>query len=264
MLLEEQDTKEIKAYFTEMRKSTDLLYSEYLHIAHDKNVLNKTKDRIKDNGISLSDFLPEPKSLTQIFRLSTHTKEKWGEAIRAEFTGLFDCDTFSLTEKPFPADEIIATKLALKTKSNSYGGLDKLKTRICLRGYMQIKDTNSNSWFPTASTRLLKCFIADAARNKTIIYQLDFIQAFIQSETKRRMFVILDKEYEQFCPKLEGHCGRPLRLKKCPNGANFSGRSWYETLDLFLTNKLKFTRSRVEGCLYILREGNHWIDQLCQ
>ena len=257
--LENQDIEETKAYFTEMRKSTDLPYSEYLHIAHGINVLNKAEDRVKDNGINLSDFLPEPRSLTQILRLSPHTKERWGEAIRAELTGLFDCDTFSLTEKPFPADEIIPTKLALKTKLNSYGGLDKLKARICLRGDMQIKDANSNSWSPTASTRLLKCLIADAARNKTTIYQLDFIQAFIQSEAKRRMFVILDKEYEQFCPKLAGHFGRPLRLKKCLYGADFSGKSWYETLDLFLTNELKFTRSRVEGCLYILRKENHWI-----
>ena len=63
---------------------------------------------------------------------------------------------------------------------------------------MQIKDANNNSWSQTASTILLKCLIADAAQNKTTVYQLDFIQAFIQSETKKRMFVLLDKEYESF------------------------------------------------------------------
>ena len=64
---------------------------------------------------------------------------------------------------------------------------------------MQIKD-ESSPWSPTASSRLLRCFIADAISHKAIIYQLDFIQAFIQSEMKKRMFAILDKEYEQFCP----------------------------------------------------------------
>ena len=86
----------------------------------------------------------------------------------------------------------------MKTKLISYGGLDKRKARICLRGDMQIKDTNNNSWSPTASTRLLKCLIADAAQNKLTVYQFDFIQAFIQSETKKRIFVLLDKEYEIF------------------------------------------------------------------
>ena len=79
----------------------------------------------------------------------------------------------------------------MKTKLNSYGGLDKLKARIRLRGDMQIKDANSNSWSPTASTRLLKCLITDATQNKSTVYQLDFIQAFIQSETKKRMFELV-------------------------------------------------------------------------
>ena len=198
-----------------MRKSTNLSYSEYLHIAYDINVLNQAIDiELKTMGVNLSDFLPEQKSLTQILRLSAYTKEKWGEAIRAKLTGLFDCDTFSHTEKPFPDDEIILTKVALKIKLNSYGSVENFKARICLRGDMQIKDANSNSWSPTSSTRLLKCLIADAAKNKTISYQLDFIQGFIQSEAKTRMFAILDKEYEQFCPKLVGRFGRPLRLKK--------------------------------------------------
>ena len=84
----------------------------------------------------------------------------------------------------------------MKIKLNSYDGLDKLKARIYLRGDMQIEDATNNLWYPTVSTRLLKCVIADVAYNRTIVYQLDFIQAFIQSETKKRMFVPLDKEYD--------------------------------------------------------------------
>ena len=74
-----------------------------------------------------------------------------------------------------------------------------------MQGDMQIKYGGNNSWSSTASTRLLKCIIADVAYNKTHIYQLDFIQAFIQSEATKRMFIILDKEYEHFCPKLAKH-----------------------------------------------------------
>ena len=140
----------------------------------------------------------------------------------------------------------------------SYGGLDKLKVRVCLRGDMQIKD-DFNSWSPTSSTRLLKCFIADSILTQAMIHQLDFIQAFIQSDVKKRMFVLLDKEYEPFCPKLAKHFDRPLRLKKCLYGADFSGKSWYETLDEFSTKTLGFQRSRVEGCLYIHRKGQSWI-----
>ena len=251
----------ITTFFAEMSKENDLTYSEYLCMTHDIKEVTDSQNKSLDNNINLSDFMPEPSSLNQVLRLSPHTKERWGTAIRSELTGLFDNDTFSLTDRPLPADEIIPTKLTLKTKLNSYGGLDKLKARICLRGDMQIKD-GYNSWSPTASIRLLKCFIADACVNKCTIFQLDFIQAFIQSDAKKRMFVLLDKEYEQFCPNLKKHLGRPLKLKKCLYGADFSGKSWYETLDEFLTKELKFIKSRVEGCLYIYKKSSTWIKMI--
>ena len=124
----------------------DITYSEYLHIAHDIKETNGAEDKVKDMGINLLDFLPEPRSLSQVLRLSPYIKEKWGEAIRSELIGLFNSDTFSLIGKPLPADEIIPIKLAFKTKLNSYGGLDKLKARICMRGDMQIKYDGNNSW----------------------------------------------------------------------------------------------------------------------
>ena len=37
-----------------------------------------------------------------------------------------------------------------------------------------------------------------------------------------------------FCPQIAEHFGRPLRLKKCLYGADFSDKSWYDTLDNFL------------------------------
>ena len=93
-----------------------------------------------------------------------------------------------------------------KTKSNSHGGLDKLKARICVKGDMQIND-QTNNWSPTASVQLLKVFLADTIRNNAIVHQLDFIQVFIQSETKKRIFIILNKEYETFCSHLVEHLG---------------------------------------------------------
>ena len=69
--------------------------------------------------------------MSQVLRIPSYTKEKWGEATRVEITGLFDSGTFLLNEKLLPVEEIILTKLVMKSKSNSYDGLDKLKARIC-------------------------------------------------------------------------------------------------------------------------------------
>ena len=76
---------------------------------------------------------------------------------------------------------------------------------------------------------------------------MDFIQTFIQSEVKRRIIVTLDKEYKEFCPELTKNFGRPLRLKKCLYGADFIGKSWYDTLDQFLREgPMKFEMSMAE------------------
>ena len=104
-----------------------------------------------------------------------------------------------LKENPLPNDEIIPTKSALKAKKNSYGELDKLKAIICSRGNMQEKN-QINLWSPTALVRLLKLFLADTIKHGAIIFELDFIQAFIQTDMQRRIFVILDKEYKLFSP----------------------------------------------------------------
>ena len=92
-----------------------------------------------------------------------------GAFYQEKFLGLFDNDTFDTTERALPADEVIPVKCPFKAKLNSYGGLDKLKARICVRGDMQIKDL-INSWSPTASVQLLKCFLADAIQNGAIIH----------------------------------------------------------------------------------------------
>ena len=259
--MSQQDSQDerITAYFTSMSRETEINNYEYLMYMHENSIEDKQLIHKQDNDIILSDFLPEPTSLSQVLRLTESIKNKWGTAIYREVKGLFDSNTFGLSDRPLPTDEIVPVKLALKTKLNSHGGLDKLKARVCLRGDMQEKGS-INVWSPTSSTRLLKRFIADAIHNGCKIYQLDFIQAFIQSEVERRIFVTLDKEYKLFCPDLSEHLGRPLRLKKCLYGADFSGKSWYDTLDQFLTSdEMKFIRSMVEGCLYIYRKDNDWI-----
>ena len=54
-----------------------------------------------------------------------------------------------------------------------------------------------DTWSPTASMKTLKFFLADAAKHKARVHQLDFIGAFLQSKVKNRVFVKLDMRYMQ-------------------------------------------------------------------
>ena len=79
-----------------------------------------------------------------------------------------------------------------KSNIQSDGSLEKLKLRIVVRGDLQNKEMVGDTWSPTASMRTLKYFLADAAKHKARVHQLDFIGAFLQAKVKNRVFVKLD------------------------------------------------------------------------
>ena len=50
-----------------------------------------------------------------------------------------------------------------------------------------------DTWSPTASMRTLKYLLADAAKHKARVHQLDFVGSFLQAKVKNRVFFKLDK-----------------------------------------------------------------------
>ena len=140
------DDPGIIAFFTNLKQTeNEISKSKYLYSAHKINQIKQNEDKTQDTHKNISDFLPEPRFLQQVLKLSRIIKDKWGDAIRKEIQGLFDNDTFDTDEKSLPADKVLPVKLELKVKLNAHGGLDKLKARICLRGDMQVKD-GLNTW----------------------------------------------------------------------------------------------------------------------
>ena len=75
-----------------------LPHSGFLYITYELSLTNTILDISKDEDINLSDSMPEKKSLSQILKLSSVVKEKWGSAISGEIRGLFENDSFDLNE----------------------------------------------------------------------------------------------------------------------------------------------------------------------
>ena len=88
-----------------------------------------------------------------------------------------------------------------KARIQSDRSLDKLKLRIVVRGDLQNKEMVGDTWSPTASRRNLKYFLADSAKHKARVHQLDFIGAFLQAKVKNRVFVKLDMRYAAYFPE---------------------------------------------------------------
>ena len=85
-----------------------------------------------------------------------------------------------------------------KAKIQSDGSLEKLKLRIVVIWDLQNKEMVGDTRSPTASMRTLKYFLADAAKHRARVHQLDFIGAFFQASVKNRVFVKLDMRYASY------------------------------------------------------------------
>ena len=93
-----------------------------------------------------------------------------------------------------------------------------------------------DTWYPTASMRTLKYFLADAEKHKARVHQLDFIEAFLQANVKDRVFVKLDMIYAAYFPEYSQYFGRPLKFLKSMYGMTNSGKIFDDELTEWLIN----------------------------
>ena len=82
--------------------------------------------------------------------------------------------------------------------------------------------------------RTLKYFLADAAKYKARVRQLDFIGAFLQAKFKNRVFVKLYIRYTDYFPEYAEYFGRALILLKSMYGMNNSGNLFSDYLTEWL------------------------------
>ena len=87
-----------------------------------------------------------------------------------------------------------------------------------------------DTWSQTASMRTLKYFLADAAKHKERVHQLDFNGAFLQDKVKNKVFVKLDIRYTDYFPEYEKYFGRAFILMKSMYGMTKSGNLFSDEL----------------------------------
>ncbi|MGH7973945.1 MAG: reverse transcriptase domain-containing protein [bacterium] len=206
-------------------------------------------------GSDPSPFSPPPSNMAAMLRLSNDTtKQAWLRASRKEIKNLVDNGTF-LLQDPKADEKVTPCMDTYRAKLKSDGTLDKQKVRIVVRGDLQKQQSKEDTWSPTASVKLLKMFLAHAARMKCRVKQLDFIGALFQANVRERIFVKLPAKYGELFPEYSQYCGRPLRLAKSMYGMIHSGRFWWEELLEWLLS-IGFTSSSVHPCLLWKTVGN--------
>ena len=106
-----------------------------------------------------------------------------------------------------------------------------------------------DTWSPTSSMRTLKYFLADAAKHKAIVHQIDFIGAFLQAKVKNRVFVKLDMRYADYFPEYAQYFGRALKLLKSIYGMTNYGKIFVDELTEWLLEEV-FMQSQCQMSIY--------------
>jgi hypothetical protein len=176
-------------------------------------------------------------------------KQEWLKSVKKELKTLVDSNTFQEDmlqkgETSTPVMEIF------KVKVKSDRSLDKLKTRLVVRGDLQDKNITEDKWSPTASFRSLKMFLGHASRLKARVKQLDFVGAFLQAKMRTRMFVTIPKIFGILFPEYAWCTGKPVRLLMSMYGTTLSGKYWYLALLDFL-KEIGFKEGDCVKCSFI-------------
>jgi hypothetical protein len=194
---------------------------------------------LPSSGDALS-WEPAPKSIQEILKMPEGTvRQAWLKSVWKELKALVDAKTFakrkeepSDPDNPQPGEASTPVMEIFKVKIKSDGSLDKLKTRMVVRGDLQDKNITEDKWSPTASFRSLKMFLAHAAKLKVRVRQLDFVGAFLQAKMRTRMFITIPNIYGVLFPEFCEFCGKPVRLQMSMYGTTLCGKYWY--LDLWI------------------------------
>jgi hypothetical protein len=193
---------------------------------------------------------PAPKTLREILKMPDGpVKAAWLQSVRKEFKTLVNNNTFIL-DSPGKGETVTPIMETCRVKILSNGTLDKLKTRIVVRGDLQFKTLLEDKWSPTVSFRALKMILAHASRTKAHVKQLDFVGAFLQARTRSRVFVSIPAVYGVLFPEYKEYSGRPARLAKSMYGMTLSGKYWLLDLQDYLT-ELGFETSCTIPSLFI-------------
>ena len=133
-----------------------------------------------ESGSEFSHFIPDPRIFAKVKKLSENIRKPWLKATLKEKKNIIKNPTF-LIEDQKEGEPVTPCMDVYKYKIQFDGSLDKLKLRIAVRGDFQNKERVGDNWSPTASMRNLIFSLADTAKHKARVHQLDFIGALLQA-----------------------------------------------------------------------------------
>ena len=204
-----------------------------------------------------SDIL-EPKTYGEAcdHKLSDH----WKKAIKKEFGVMLTFDVWEVTprSKLPPGVRPISTTWVFKAKPNADGTIERLKARLCARGFLQQYGKDFlNTFAPVARLSTIRLQVALSGRFGLKMRHLDFKPAFLQGKLDIPLYQELPEGWEDFLVPLLAEKGTKLqstdvlRLKRGIYGLKQAAQLWYVALVKGLL-ECGFKQSKSDTCLFTM------------
>jgi len=178
---------------------------------------------------------------------------RWRESMDLEIKDLLKHDTWELVPRnQIPKTHKVAkSRWVYKVKMNKDGSIERFKSRFVVCGYSQVKGVDyTHSFSATMRATSFRLLMALATHDKLRLEHFDVTSAFTQSEIDKVIFVEPPKGYPQHASD-----GSPcvLKLRKALYGTKQASRMWQLKLRSHLVDKMSFTNSIHDPCLFVRR-----------
>lgn len=192
-------------------------------------------------GKVLADTLDIPK---YHFTLKNHPlRSMVEEAMWKELNTLIRLGVFSKGRKRQPGDKVVPTMFVSRAKGDAKGMLEKIKSRLTVRG--DLENVTVLSYSPMMLLSTMRMILAKHAADLEIrLHQLDVTAAFVSARTKRDIKVTLP---DGFHPEGDVN-GLVYTLIYNLYGTTDSARAFYEDYFKFHVEELGFETIHADNC----------------
>lgn len=171
--------------------------------------------------------------------ISPQNVDFWMPGIKKEENAIRENNTFSLVTRRSEMN-VIPCRYVFRIKN---GGP---KVRIVAKGFRQVHGIDfTETYAPVVSLAAVRCFLALTAQLDLECDQMDVVTAFLNGDLSEDIYMEVPAGFRD--------TNRPnlvCKLHKALYGLKQAPRQWFAKINSFLLEKLHFTSSSYEPCLY--------------
>src|ERR1700752_4112245 len=131
--------------------------------------------------------LSEPQTYQQA--VSSPEREKWLEAINAEYESLNDNGTWELVERP-KGRKLVSCKWVFKVKHNVDGTVDRYKARLVARAFTQTEGVDYHETYaPVVKMTSIRVLLSIVAIHDLELHQMDVKTAFLNGHLEEEIYM---------------------------------------------------------------------------